>query len=81
MKLQSISVLSLLAALTMTSCRLDKPNPLPSGPTCTVQLSPVFFGWCCTFGDRLKIISPKEVVEGMKKHISAVSSLYEEEAK
>ena len=49
--------------------------------TATVQLSPVFFGWCCTFGDRLKIISPKEVVEGMKKHISAVSSLYEEEAK
>ena len=49
--------------------------------TATVQLSPVFFGWCCTFGDRLKIIFPKEVVEGMKKHISAVSSLYEEEVK
>ena len=40
MKLQSIPVLSLLAALTMTSCRLDKPDPLPTGTTCTVQLSP-----------------------------------------
>ena len=24
----------------MTSCRLDKPDPLPTGTTCTVQLSP-----------------------------------------
>lgn len=46
-----------------------------------VQLSPVFFGWCCTFGDKLKILSPKDVVEGMQKHIQAVSSLYEEKTK
>lgn len=44
--------------------------------TATVQLSPVFFGWCCTFGDRLKIISPKEVVEGMKNWVDKIAGVY-----
>lgn len=44
-----------------------------------VQLSPVFFGWCCSFGDMLKVISPKNVMQEIKRHISAVGNLYEEE--
>jgi predicted DNA-binding transcriptional regulator YafY len=27
-----------------------------------VQISPVFFGWCATFGDKLKIVSPQKVI-------------------
>lgn len=45
--------------------------------TSTVQLSPVFFGWCCTFGDKLKIVSPKTVVTEMKKHLQKVGGNYE----
>ncbi len=45
--------------------------------TATVQLSPVFFGWCCTFGDKLKIVSPKTVVTEMKKHLQKISSNYD----
>ena len=44
--------------------------------TATVQLSPVFFGWCCTFGEKLKIISPKAVVEELKLHIYNVVDAY-----
>ena len=44
--------------------------------TATVQLSPVFFGWCCTFGDRLKIISPKEVVDGIKNWVDKIAGVY-----
>lgn len=45
--------------------------------TATVQLSPVFFGWCCTFGDKLKIVSPKTVVTEIKKHLQKVGSNYD----
>lgn len=45
--------------------------------TADVQLSPVFFGWCCTFGDKLKIVSPKTVVTEMKKHLQKVGSNYD----
>ena len=44
--------------------------------TATVQLSPVFFGWCCTFGDKLKIVSPKAVVEKMKDQLQVLVNTY-----
>lgn len=44
--------------------------------TATVQLSPVFFGWCCTFGDKLKIVSPKTVVEKMKDQFQVLVNTY-----
>lgn len=47
--------------------------------TATVQLSPVFFGWCCTLGDKLKIVSPKTVVTEMKsicKTSAVITILY-----
>lgn len=42
----------------------------------TVQISPTFFGWCCTFGDKLKIVSPKAVVGEMKEHIKTMMNAY-----
>ena len=30
----------LLFSITLTACRLDKPDPLPKGTTCKIQLSP-----------------------------------------
>ena len=28
-----------------------------------VQLSPMFFSWCCTFGKKLKIIGPQKIAD------------------
>ena len=41
-----------------------------------VQLSPQFFGWCCSFGDKLKIDSPDFVVEEFKKYLENLASCY-----
>lgn len=38
--------------------------------------SPVFFGWCCSFKNRLAIISPKNVVEEYKAHLAEVLRQY-----
>lgn len=44
--------------------------------TAAVQLSPVFFGWCCTFGSKLKIIAPESVVNEMKAHMVEITEMY-----
>lgn len=41
-----------------------------------VQLSPQFFGWCCSFGDKLKVIAPTVVVDSLKKYIDSLSNNY-----
>ena len=35
----------------------------------TVQFSPVFLGWCCSFGDRLRVMGPKSAVDLLKLYI------------
>ena len=35
--------------------------------TATVQISPVFLGWCCSFGDKLKVVKPKEVINALEE--------------
>ena len=30
-----------------------------------IEISPVFFGWCCYFGERLKVVEPNSVVSEM----------------
>lgn len=44
-----------------------------------VQISPTFFGWCCTFENKLKIVSPKNVVQQMRQHIEKIYGLYNKE--
>jgi predicted DNA-binding transcriptional regulator YafY len=41
-----------------------------------VQVSPTFFAWCCSFGDDLKLIAPKHVLEELKEYIGKLSMLY-----
>lgn len=44
--------------------------------TATVQLSPQFYGWCCSFGNELKIISPARVVNRAKDYVEGLRELY-----
>lgn len=41
-----------------------------------VQLSPVFLGWCCSFGNRLKVTGPEKVMELMKEHLEKLNQFY-----
>lgn len=42
----------------------------------TVEVSEQFYAWLCSFGRRIKVISPDYVVDGMTKYVSKLSSLY-----
>ena len=41
-----------------------------------VQVSPTFLGWCLSFGDKLQVIGPDDVVEKIKRHINTLSKFY-----
>ena len=41
-----------------------------------VQISLIFLGWCCAFGDKLKVVTPNNVVEAIKQHITVLNELY-----
>ena len=41
-----------------------------------VQISPQFFGWCCSFGDKLRIVSPDCVMQEMQAYIQTVLGVY-----
>ncbi|MCH5303752.1 MAG: WYL domain-containing protein [Ruminococcus sp.] len=43
-----------------------------------VNISDQFFGWIFALGDKVKIISPEDVVKKFKKHSRKVSNLYKE---
>ena len=44
--------------------------------TAEVQLSPQFYGWCCSFGDKLKVVAPFSVVDELKTYIENLSKNY-----
>ena len=44
--------------------------------TAEVQLSPQFYGWCCSFGDKLKLVAPTAVVDELKTYIENISKSY-----
>ena len=35
-----------------------------------------FYGWLCGFGDRVRILSPESVVDGMRRHVAAIAAQY-----
>jgi len=35
--------------------------------TVQVQVSPQFIGWCCSFGDLLKVIGPNNIIQQIKE--------------
>ena len=45
--------------------------------TAEVQISPLFFGWCCSFGKKLKLTSPASVAEELHAYAATVCHLYE----
>ncbi|MCH5315615.1 MAG: WYL domain-containing transcriptional regulator [Eubacterium sp.] len=44
--------------------------------TAQVQISPQFFGWCCSFGELLKVVAPTSTAEAVKTHITNLKNLY-----
>lgn len=55
-------------------------RPLGNGKisfTADVQISPVFFGWCCMLGDKLRVVQPKSVVLAFKQHLTRISLFYQ----
>ena len=42
-----------------------------------VQVSHLFFGWCCSFGDKLKLIGPDPIVTELKKYTETLTKVYE----
>ncbi len=46
------------------------------GFTVDVQVSPTFFAWCCSFGSKLKVVSPASVVDEIKKYINGIAKNY-----
>ena len=45
--------------------------------TVDVQVSPLFFGWCCSFGEKVKLLGPDNVVEQLKEYTASVKEQYE----
>ena len=41
-----------------------------------VQVSPIFFGWCCSFGDKLKVVAPDAVVNELKDYTQKLAESY-----
>ncbi|MBQ9744639.1 MAG: WYL domain-containing protein [Clostridia bacterium] len=42
-----------------------------------VQIGPMFIAWCCSFGDRLKVVSPPSVVKAVKEHLTKTLAQYD----
>ncbi len=46
--------------------------------TVEVQVSPLFFGWCCSFGERVKLLGPNNIVEQLKEYTDNIAEQYKE---
>ena len=46
------------------------------GCSVKVQISPQFFGWCCSFGDKLRILGPESVKEELKEYTKLIGGQY-----
>ena len=44
-----------------------------------VMLSPQFYGWVFSFGNKIKVVSPKAAKEGFYQYLESVSALYNRE--
>ena len=41
-----------------------------------VQTGPMFIAWCCSFDNRLRVVSPPSVVESVKEHLTKTLEQY-----
>lgn len=44
----------------------------------SVQISPQFYAWCCSFGKQLKVIKPDSTVNGLRAYTKTLFDLYNE---
>lgn len=44
--------------------------------TTQVQISPQFFGWCCSFGDKLKVVAPDSIVNELEDYVYYLYQMY-----
>ena len=42
-----------------------------------VQVSDLFFGWCCSFGEKVKLIGPDNIIDQLKVYTETVNKQYE----
>ena len=42
----------------------------------SVQISPAFLGWCCSFGDKLQVIHPQSVVAQVTDYVAQLAQKY-----
>ena len=47
--------------------------------TVSAALNPPFFAWLCTFGDAVRILSPRSAVDAMREHIQKIAARYADE--
>lgn len=47
--------------------------------TADVQVTPVFFEWCCSFGNKLRSVAPQNIREELKDYIASLTGNYIEE--
>jgi predicted DNA-binding transcriptional regulator YafY len=45
--------------------------------TLKVEISPMFFGWLCGFGNKARLLSPSPVIEEFTKHLAKMQELYQ----
>ncbi|MBQ1409991.1 MAG: WYL domain-containing protein [Oscillospiraceae bacterium] len=58
---------------------------IPDGPdhfTCMAEImvSPIFYGWLASFGTRVRLLSPEDVVAGFRENCAAILAAYEPES-
>lgn len=44
--------------------------------TTEIQISNMFFGWCCSFGDKMKIVAPTKIKEQFVEYLQVLSNQY-----
>ena len=42
-----------------------------------VQVSDLFFGWCCSFGEKVKLLGPDNIVDRLKEYTETVKKQYD----
>ncbi len=45
--------------------------------TAEIQISPTFIAWCCSLGDKIKVLSPSSVVDKIKNYIKSLNEIYQ----
>ena len=59
-----------------SSIRMKMVSETEAEFTQDVQISSAFIGWCISFGDKLKVISPSSVIDKINEQIKTLTEMY-----